>query len=61
MKNNYPKCDLIGVGQDLEPIWLEKVHQACYLVHCLGNTMSPFEFSSWRDCQQFLELITPNN
>jgi len=59
--NDYPSCILVGIGQDLEPVWLEKVHEACYLLYCLKNEMSPFEFSTWWDCKEFLKLIAPNN
>lgn len=36
---------LLGVGQDGEPVLMEKIHQACVLIHCAGNAMSPFEFN----------------
>ncbi|MBW4677685.1 MAG: hypothetical protein KME52_27900 [Desmonostoc geniculatum HA4340-LM1] len=35
----------LGIGQDGEPVLLEKVNESCYFVHCAGNEQSPFEFS----------------
>lgn len=35
----------LGVGEDGEPVIMEKVHDACVLVHCAGNSQSPFEFN----------------
>ena len=35
----------LGVGEDGEPVIMEKVHDACVLVHCVNNECSPFEFN----------------
>lgn len=35
----------LGIGEDGEPVIMEKVHNACVLVHCAGNSQSPFEFN----------------
>ena len=46
-----------GVGEDGELVQLEKVHEACYLVHAQDNTESPFEFSALTDAEQFMSMI----
>ena len=35
----------LGIALDGEPVIMEKVHEACVLVHCAGNSQSPFEFN----------------
>ncbi|MFM6138895.1 MAG: hypothetical protein ACKPCP_32965 [Sphaerospermopsis kisseleviana] len=35
----------LGIGEDGEPVIMQKVHQACVLVYCAGNSASPFEFN----------------
>lgn len=47
----------LGRGADNERIELERVHNACWLVHCEDNTQSPFEFSSKVDARQFADLL----
>lgn len=51
----------LGRGSDMELVELEKVHDACWLVHCEGNTQSPFEFSTEADARQFVDLIVDLN
>lgn len=36
---------ILGVGEDGEPVIMEIVHDACVLIHCAGNSQSPFEFN----------------
>jgi hypothetical protein len=47
----------LGFGMDGEPIELEQVHQACWLVHCEGNSESPFEFEYEQDARQFADFL----
>lgn len=46
-----------GIGEDGERLSLEKVHEACFLLHADGNTESPFEFSSEQDALNFIGLL----
>lgn len=46
-----------GVGEDGESVKLERVHNACFLVHAEGNSESPFEFSDLSSAEQFMNLI----
>lgn len=39
----------LGVGEDGEPVIMEKIHEACVLIHCAGNSQSPFEFNGDAD------------
>ena len=41
----------------METFSIEVVHQACFLVHIPENSMSPFEFSSEKDAQEFIKLV----
>ena len=47
----------LGQGADNERVELERVHNACWLVHCEGNAGSPFEFSKEEDARQFADLL----
>jgi hypothetical protein len=47
------RIEILGQGLDNEKIELEQVHAACWLVHCRGNSQSPFEFSSEKDARQY--------
>lgn len=47
----------LGKGADGESVTLEKVHNACWLVHCKGNTESPFEFTSEKEARQFADIL----
>jgi len=47
----------LGRGADNEQIELERVHSACWLVHCKGNTQSPFEFTNESDARQFADFV----
>jgi hypothetical protein len=49
----------LGVGEDGEPVIMEKVHDSCVLIHCVGNSQSPFEFNGdycndgkWRNAEE---------
>ena len=47
----------LGLGAEGERVELEKVHDACWLVHCEGNTQSPFEFSNEVEARQFVDFL----
>ena len=47
----------LGKGADGEQVSLEQVHKACWLVHCEGNTESPFEFTNEKDARQFVDFL----
>lgn len=47
----------IGVGEDGEALYCQKIHEACWLLHINGNTESPFEFSSERDVLNFAQIV----
>jgi hypothetical protein len=47
----------MGRGSDNEPVKLQKIHEACWLVHCEGNNQSPFEFMTLKDALQFISTI----
>jgi hypothetical protein len=47
----------LGVGADGERVELEQVHPACWLVHCEGNSQSPFEFETESDARHFASLL----
>lgn len=47
----------LGRGADNERVWLERVHNACWLVHSEGNTQSPFEFETEKEARQFADLL----
>jgi hypothetical protein len=48
---------MIMIGQDGEKVYLEKVHNACYLVHAERNSMSPFEFFLEVDALRFVDIL----
>lgn len=47
----------LGLGADSEQVYLEQVHNSCWLIHCEGNNQSPFEFSSEKDARQFADFL----
>lgn len=47
----------IGRGADGELLELERVHNACWLVHCEGNTETPFEFTTEQNARQFADFL----
>lgn len=47
----------LGLGADGERVELEQVHNACWLVHCEGNSQSPFEFYSEKEARQFADFL----
>ena len=53
-----PVFDLVGIGEDGENLWVEKVNNSCYLLHAEGNSASPFEFSSEDDAKQMAEMLS---
>lgn len=52
------RIEELGRGADNERVKLERVHDACWLVHCDGNTESPFEFTNETDARQFADFLT---
>lgn len=49
--------EFLGYGCDGEPMHLERVHNACFLIHCEGNSESPFEFEEEQDARQFANFL----
>ena len=48
----------LGTGPDGETLSLEKVNEGTWVIHCPGNSESPFEFSSELDARQFADILT---
>lgn len=44
-------------GASNEKVKLEKVHNACWLVHCEGNSQSPFEFQTEKEAREFTQIL----
>lgn len=50
----------LGIGEDGELLEIERVNEACWLVHAEGNEMSPFEFSVEAEAKQFVGMLGRN-
>jgi hypothetical protein len=49
--------EFLGPDMDGLPILVEKVNNACYLLHMEGNQQSPFEFSTEQEYKEFALLL----
>lgn len=52
------KKEFVGVGEDGEPLYLEKIHSSCFFVHAEGNLLSPFEFEEEKDAREFAHMLS---
>jgi hypothetical protein len=48
----------LGTDEDGNTVFLESVNEATYLVHVVGNTMSPFEFSTEDEARIFADFLS---
>lgn len=48
----------LGVGEDGEPVIMEKLNKHCILIHCAGNEKSPFEFADEKSARQFASFLS---
>lgn len=51
------KMEFVGLGQDGEKLFLEKVSDSCFLLYAEGNDQSPFEFSQESNARQMIALL----